>query len=101
MLVSVCLKTGVAVFIFLQISFYGVKEQPCMERWAQNSWAASGFIDMTWGLPVSSADSDLLEINILGFFAQKSSSMHGMIDDVQMDFECFYKKSIDTQNGLG
>lgn len=60
MLVSICLKTGVAVRVFLQISFYGVREQPCRERWAQNSWAASACIDMTWGLPVSSVVSDLI-----------------------------------------
>lgn len=71
MLVSVCLKAGVAVCIFLQISFCGVKEQPCRERWAQNSWAASAFIDMAWGLPVSSAASDPLEISILIFFHKR------------------------------
>lgn len=74
-LVSVCLKTGVAVCVFLQMSFYGVKEQPSRERWARNSWAASAYVDMTWGLPVSSVVSDLLE-RILYFFFHIGVLLH-------------------------
>lgn len=70
MLASVCLelKTMVAICFFLQISFYGVKEQPCREGGPRTLWQPLHTWTVTWGLAVSCVFSDFLETITL-FFA--------------------------------